>query len=173
MFKNALIFGSISGAITITGILLTFLLPNAHGSVWLGYLIMIVALSMILFGVKRYRDNERGGVIKFLPALALGLMIAIVAGLIYVLVWEVYLYVTHYTFMDHYTAAILAQKKAAGVHGAALQAEIAQLNEMKAEYNNPLIRMGMTFIEIFPVGVLIALISAALLRNPKVLPARA
>lgn len=172
MTRTALIFGSISGLITITGIMLTFLLPNAHGSVWLGYLIMIVALSMILFGVKRYRDNERGGIIKFLPALALGLMIAAVAGIIYVLVWEFYLFVTHYTFMDHYTAAILAQKKAAGVSGAALQAEIAQLNEMKVEYNNPLIRMAMTFVEIFPVGVLIAVISAALLRNPKVLPAR-
>ncbi|MGN6147104.1 MAG: DUF4199 domain-containing protein [Rhizomicrobium sp.] len=173
MTRTALIFGSISGLITITGIMLTFLLPNAHGSVWLGYLIMIVALSMILFGVKRYRDNERGGVIKFLPALGLGLMIAIVAGIIYVLVWEAYLFFTHYTFMDNYTAAILAQKKAAGVSGAALQAEIAQLNEMKAEYANPIMRMGMTFIEIFPVGVLIALISAALLRNPRVLPARA
>jgi len=31
----------------------------------------------------------------------------------------------------------------------------------------------MTFIEIFPVGLLVALISAALLRNPKMLPARA
>ena len=173
MIRNALIFGSISGLITITGIMLTFLLPNAHGSVWLGYAIMIVALSMILFGVKRYRDNERGGVIKFLPALGLGLMIAAVAGIIYVAVWEAYLFLTHYTFMDNYTAAILAQKKAAGTHGAALQAEIAQLNEMKAEYANPFIRMGMTFIEIFPVGVLIALISAALLRNPRVLPARA
>jgi hypothetical protein len=172
MTRTALIFGSISGLITITGIMLTFLLPNAHGSVWLGYLIMIVALSMILFGVKRYRDNERGGIIKFLPALGLGLMIAVVAGIIYVAVWEVYLFLTHYTFMDHYTAAILAQKKAAGVSGAALRAEIAQLNAMKAQYANPIIRMGMTFIEIFPVGVLIALISAALLRNPKVLPAR-
>ena len=30
----------------------------------------------------------------------------------------------------------------------------------------------MTFIEIFPVGFMIALISATILRNPKVLPAR-
>lgn len=173
MTRTALIFGSISGLITITGIMLTFLLPNAHGSVWLGYAIMIVALSMILFGIKRYRDGELGGVIKFLPALGLGLMIAVVAGLIYVAVWEAYLFFTHYTFMDQYTAAMLKQAKAAGVHGAALQAQIAQLNEMKAEYANPIMRMGMTFIEIFPVGVLIALISAALLRNPRVLPARA
>ncbi len=30
----------------------------------------------------------------------------------------------------------------------------------------------MTFLEIFPVGLIIALLSAALLRNPKVMPAR-
>jgi hypothetical protein len=33
--------------------------------------------------------------------------------------------------------------------------------------------MAITFIEIFPVGVLISLISAAVLRNSRVLPARA
>jgi hypothetical protein len=33
--------------------------------------------------------------------------------------------------------------------------------------------MSMTFAEIFPVGLLVALASAALLRNPRFLPARA
>jgi hypothetical protein len=40
-------------------------------------------------------------------------------------------------------------------------------------YNNPLFRMPMVFAEIFPVGLLIALVSAALLRNPRLLPATA
>jgi hypothetical protein len=39
-------------------------------------------------------------------------------------------------------------------------------------YRNPLIRMPMTFLEIFPVGLLISLISAAVLKNPRVLPAK-
>jgi hypothetical protein len=30
----------------------------------------------------------------------------------------------------------------------------------------------MTFVEIFPVGVLVSLVSVALLRNPRFLPAR-
>jgi len=38
--------------------------------------------------------------------------------------------------------------------------------------NNPLFRLPMTFVEIFPVGLLIALVSAGLLRNPRFLPAR-
>ena len=41
-----------------------------------------------------------------------------------------------------------------------------------AKSAHPLYRMPLTFIEIFPVGVLISLISAAVLRDSRVLPAR-
>ena len=50
-----------------------------------------------------------------------------------------------------------------------MRAEMAQFGEM---YANPLIRMPITFIEIFPVGLVISLIAAALLRNSRFLPAR-
>jgi hypothetical protein len=39
-------------------------------------------------------------------------------------------------------------------------------------YDNPLYRLPMTFAEIFPVGLLVTLVSAVLLRNPRFLPAR-
>jgi hypothetical protein len=47
------------------------------------------------------------------------------------------------------------------------------LETMRTQYANPLFRVPMTFLEIFPVGLLVALVSALLLRNPKVLPAAA
>jgi hypothetical protein len=74
--------------------------------------------------------------------------------------------------MDQYVASIIASKKAHGMSGAALAAEIAKFETLKAQYANPLFRLPMTFLEIFPVGVIIALISAAVLRFPRVLPAR-
>lgn len=40
-------------------------------------------------------------------------------------------------------------------------------------YANPVIRIAITFVEMFPIGVVISLISAALLRNSRFLPARA
>jgi hypothetical protein len=172
MARIILIFGLISGVITILGILATFLLPNAHGSVWLGYLIMLVALSAILVGVRQHRDQNLGGAIRFWPALGVGLGIALVATLAYVLIWEVYMALTHYTFMDNYIEAQLAAKRAAGVTGPAYDALVRQMDAMRTQYANPLFRMMYTAIEILPVGLVIALASAALLRNPRFLPAR-
>jgi Protein of unknown function (DUF4199) len=178
MLRIALTYGVIAGVVIIVGIIATFSLSNGHGadgigSVFLGYLIMILALSMVFFGVKRYRDRDLGGVIKFLPALSLGLGIAFVASIAYVAVWEGYLAFTNYAFADVYASSIIEAKKAAGVTGAALDAVVAEMNAFKEQYANPLFRMPMTFLEIFPVGLIVALISAALLRNSKVLPDRA
>ncbi|MEI9991842.1 MAG: DUF4199 domain-containing protein [Rhizomicrobium sp.] len=176
MLRISLVFGSIAGLIVILVLIAGLTVLRGLSFItteWFGYLSMIVALSMIFLGIKRYRDNEKGGVIKFLPAFLLGLAIAVVAGVIYALVWEIYLASTGYHFMDAYVAGLIAAQKAHGVTGAALAAQVAQLNAMKAQYANPLFRLPMTFLEIFPVGLIIALISAAVLRNPRVLPARA
>jgi len=174
MGKIAAVYGAIAGVVVISTMIVSFLLGADHDnhSLWFGYLIMIVALSLIFLGVKRYRDRNLGGVIKFGPALLVGLMIAAVAGAFYVGGWEAYLAATDYAFMPSYVDAIIESKKAAGVAGAALEAEIAELREMQANYENPLFRMPMTFVEIFPVGLIIALISAAILRNPNAFPPR-
>ncbi|MBI1211629.1 MAG: DUF4199 family protein [Alphaproteobacteria bacterium] len=175
MINITFLYGTIAGLIVMAGMFLgIFVLPEHGGaSEWFGYLTMILALSMIFFGVKRYRDTQGGGVIKFLPALTLGLGIAIVAGIIYVMVWEVYLAATHYSFISQYTDAMVAAQKAKGVTGAALDAYAAEMEKLKSDYANPLFRLPMTFMEIFPVGLVIALISAIILRNSRVLPANA
>jgi len=175
MIRIILTYGLISGLVIIAGIIGTIFASGGgapHSSLWLGYLIMLVALSSILVGVKQHRDQALGGVIKFRTAFGLGLGIAAIAGLAYVAVWEGYLFATHYTFMDQYTAQILAAKRAAGVTGAAYAKAVAEAEEMRRVYANPFLRMLETFAEIFPVGLLVALVSAALVRNPRFLPAR-
>lgn len=179
MFGTALRYGSIAGLIVIGVIMLGIFVSGGGGqggifsSVWFGYLVMLVALSTIFLAIRDHRNKHLGGVIKFLPALGLGVLIALIAGLAYTLAWEAYLYATHYTFMDNYAAAMEARARAAGVSGPALEAKLAEIEEMRTAYANPLMRLPMTFLEIFPVGLLIAILSAALLRNPKLLPARA
>lgn len=175
MLAIALIYGSIAGLITIASIIISIIIggvSSSPGAQWLGYLIMILALSLIFFGTKRYRDREHGGVIKFSSALRASLMIAIVASITYVVTWEIYQALTDYSFITQYTQSILTQWTAEGMTGAALETQVAQLKEIEAQFANPFFRLAITFTEIFPVGLIVALISAVLLRNPKFAPAR-
>lgn len=177
MFKIAAIYGAIAGTIIIAvmsaGI---YMNSGSHGegsgSQVFGYLVMIVTLSLIFVGIKRYRDRDLGGVIKFAPAFGLGVAIAAIAGVFYVIGWEIYLAATDYAFARDYAEGIIAAKQAAGVSGEALEKVTASMNGFVEMYKNPVIRLPMTFIEIFPVGLIVALVSALLLRNPKLLPAR-
>lgn len=175
MFRTIAIYGVIAGlVVAIPMNVLLMLFPHGEGvsSYLTGYTLMLVALSFIFVGVKSYRDRALGGVIKFLPAFLIGLGISVVAGVIYVIAWEISLAMTHYAFMNDYTASMIAAERAKGVTGAELDAFIAEMEEMKTNYANPLFRLPMTFIEIFPVGLIVSLIAAALLRNHRFLPAR-
>ncbi len=139
----------------------------------LGYLTMIVALTAVFLGVKAYRDKTLGGVIRFLPALGVGLAISAVASVIYVIAWEISMAYSSFDFIAFYKAYMIDAAKARGATGAELNQAIADAESFAKMYVNPLYRMPMTFVEMFPVGVLISLITAAVLRNPRVLPARA
>jgi hypothetical protein len=175
MARIVFIYGLISGLIIIAGIIGTIVFSGdqPHGSVWLGYLIMLLGMSAVFMGVKQHRDQALGGVIKFLPALGVGLLIALIASLAYVLVWEGYLAVTDYAFMDQYIAVELAARRAEGLSGEAYRELEAEMREMAVAYQSPLFRLPLTFAEIFPVGLLVSIVSAVLLRNSRFLPARA
>jgi hypothetical protein len=173
--RYSLIYGGLAGAVLCIFIAVTGLLN--HSVKWVateafGYSVMLVAMSFVFVGVKRFRDVEGGGVIKFWRALGLGLLIALIAGVAYTLAWEIYLAISHADFLNGWIRAELAKDRANGMSPAALAKEVAKFDAIRAAYANPLIRMGMTFSEIAPVGVLVAFASASLLRFPKFLPAR-
>ena len=82
--RYPLVYGGLAGAIiiAIACTVVALDLPGHFETPWFGYLVMLVALSLIFVGVKRYRDVECGGVIKFGRAFALGLGMALVAAFI-------------------------------------------------------------------------------------------
>jgi hypothetical protein len=132
---------------------------------------MLVALSTIFVAVKRTRDHDLGGVIGFGRALALGLGISVVASLFYVAAWEAALTVTGIDFARDFAESMVDAAAARGATGAALAQATAEAEAFRVQYANPFYRMPMTFAEIFPVGVLVSLVSAALLRNPRFMAA--
>lgn len=178
MIQKILFFGAIAGGIVASVLFgMTVAMANRPPAMGIGALIgyssMLVALSTIFVAVKRHRDRDLGGVIKFLPAFLLGLGISTVAGVFYVLAWEAALAVTGMDFAGEYAKHMIEQKQAAGVSAAELAKYQAEAAKFQAQYANLAFRMPMTFLEIFPVGVLVSVVSAGLLRNSRFLPARA
>lgn len=175
MKKIILISGAIAGSVTIGGVILGLTLARGNDSMQfledLGFLVMFASFSLIFIGIKQHRDQDLGGVIRFGTAFALGLGITVVASIIYVAVWEMYLVATDYAFINGYADSIIADAREAGSSAEQLSTLVTDMDEMKANYAKPLYRLPMTFLEIFPVGLLISLISAWILRRSEVLPA--
>ena len=176
MLRTILKYGVIAGLVVGGFELATFLAfsgmpPLKYGMV-LGYTTMLIALSAVFVGIKQHRDADRGGVIGFWPALAVGVGISFIAGLFYVAAWEAVQAMTHMDFASSYAQAIIANEKAKGASAEALAKLTADMDAFKVQYADPMFRLPMTFVEIFPVGVLVSLVSAGLLRNSRFLPAR-
>ncbi len=173
MKKIILVYGGIAGIVLAASFFVPLLFTSGtemSGSVWLGYLIMIIALSTVFFGVKSYRDQVGGGVIRFSTGLKIGIGISLVASVLYVAGWEVYFNLLDPGYADRYAAASLEQMKIDGDSQTEIDAAAAQMKEFQELYKNLFARMGFTLLEILPVGLLVSLISAALLRKSDVLP---
>jgi hypothetical protein len=169
MKKTILTFGLISGVLSSLMMLATVPFMHKIGfdkGYYLGYTAIVLSFLLVFFGIRSYRDNVGNGRITFGKAFAVGISITVISCLFYVLTWEIlYFNFLHHDFMDQYGAYVVENLKAKGATPAAIQAQTQQLQKMKVLYENPLINSAMTFIEPFPIGLIITLISAAILRK--------
>ena len=176
MLTKILSYGAVAGLLVGIPLSASVVAMQGHSAspygLVFGYLTMLIALSIVFVAIKRHRDADLGGVIGFWPAFGLGLGISAVAGIFYVLAWEATVAFTHMDFATDYAKGLIAQQKAKGVTGEALAKFTAEMEDFKIQYAKPSYRLPMTFAEIFPVGVLVSLVSAGLLRNSRFLPAR-
>jgi len=168
MKKTILTFGLISGAIISVLMVATVPFADRIGfghSYLVGYTTMVLAFLLVYFGIRSYRDNFGDGRISFGKAFVIGISIALISSLCYVVTWEILYFKFMPDFMDKYGAYAIQKLQASGASAAAIQAKVEEIKRYKALEDNPLTNAAMTFLEPFPVGLLVTLISAALLRR--------
>ena len=176
MKKIILTYGILAGVIVSAMLLITQpmfrngMLDHVNG-VYVGFTTMIIALSLIFFGVKSYRDTHLSGVITFWQAFAVGILIALVASVMYAITWDLYLRFTGTDFAAWYNQAQLDELIKEGASEQELANARVEMDKFAEMYANPFIRFGFTLIEIFPVGLIITMVSAGLLRKKEFLPA--
>ena len=170
MKRTVWVFGLIAGVTLSIMMLLTVPFADRIGfdkSLVIGYTSMVLAFLMIFFGAKSYRDNVGGGSISFVRALVIGLLITVIGSVCYVATWLVINYTMLPDFADQYAAYAIEQVKKSGASQAEIDAKTKEMEDMKATLKNPVTNAAATFLEPLPVGVLMALISAAVLRRKR------
>jgi len=168
MKKTVLTFGLISGAIASLLMFTTMLFADRIGfdrGLIIGYTTIVVSLLLVPFGIRSYRENVGGGSITFGRAFAVGILITLISCICYVIAWEILYFNFLPDFAEKYTAYMVAKARAAGASQQAIEATVQDMKNMKGILDNPVLNGAMAFIEPFPVGLIITLVSAAILRK--------
>ena len=166
MKKLVLTFGCIASAIILIIGFLTM-------SVWtesenfalgelIGYSTMILAFTSIFVAVKKYREEELNGVINFKTAFLIGLYITIVASCVYTTAWSIYASSSDSMaeFAQSYNDKAVEDIQNSDLTDEEKKEKIEETRAFMEYYKNPLIRTAVTFLEIFPVGFIMSILTA-------------
>lgn len=170
MKKIILNYGLISGAVAAALMLgMALYMGNdpkkfSNGEIF-GYVGILLSMVVVFLGVRAYRDQEAGGRLSFGSGFKVGILITIISCVCYVLAWKAISNTLMSDFMDQFMKQSLDQMKNSGASAAEIAKKTAEMEHYKALYKNPLTEFALIFLEPFPVGFLVTLASAAILRK--------
>lgn len=169
MKKSVLIYGSVLGSLLVASIfyLISWCYNNPYreSNDLLGYAAQIIVFSLVFFGIRNYRNKFNGGVISFGKAFKTGLLITLVGTTMYVVVWLFYYYLFVPDFLDYYFAHELYMLELNGADAERLARKTEQQKDFRDMYRNPLFIILITYVEVFPTGLLVSLVSALILKR--------
>lgn len=168
MKKIVLTFGIISGVIASVLMVATIPFIDRIGFEYglvIGYTGLVVAFLLVFFGIRSYRDNVGDGQISFGRAFSVGILIVLISSIFYVVTWEILYFNFLPDFAEKYTNYLIEKSRASGASAEEIAAQTEQMKSMKWIYDNPFLNAAVTILEPLPVGIIITLISAAILRR--------
>jgi hypothetical protein len=168
MKKTVLTFGLISGTVLAAMMLAT--IPFADKIGWdkmeiLGYTTIVLAALLVFFGVRSYRENVGDGHLTFGRGFAVGILITLISSACYVATWEIVYYKLMPGFAEKYTAHMVERAQASGASQQKMNETLVKAKQFRQMYDNPAINVALTFMEVFPIGLVVTLASAGILRK--------
>ncbi len=164
-------FGFISAGISVVLMFLTFgvlkgpwLFESGYGYI-VGYANIVLAFSVIFIGVRAYRDQVGQGSVSFGKAFQAGLLMALISSCCYALAWVVINHFFYPNFADDYIRYEMNSLQQSGAAESVMQEKMKMLEEYKSMAANPIMNALFAFAEPLPVGIIVALISAVILRK--------
>lgn len=165
MKKVIWIYGLVIGVIisvhTIIMMNMTVNNKNFKTNDVVGYTALIAMFSIIFFGIRKYRNHYNSGFISFGRAFKIGVLIALIGSSMYVIFGLGY----YYLFLPEYLDAYIQHVLANCTSPEELATKTGELARFKEMYKNPLFAILFSYMEVLPLGLIVALISALILKR--------
>lgn len=177
MRRTVFVFGLIAGVfmVALQWIIYTLCLRGYitfDNSTYVGYAGMLIVFSMVFFGIKSYRDNHCKGSVTFWKGVQLGILITLVAAVLHAVGGLIYNAVNP-DFQEFFLQKFTEYKTSSLANPADPEAVAAVKQEaemVRMIYENPILDFLFSTMLILPPGIIVTLISAALLRKTDLLP---
>ena len=156
IYRNGLLGGLLVSTTMIITTVFMKANPGAEPNMVLGFSSMFLSFLFVIIGIKQQeslKDSEN----SFWSSFKTGLLISAIISTIYVLVWLVIYYNFYPEFMENYSNIILKNTKPEE-----LAAKTLEMEQMKEAYKNPFVVILYTYFEVFPLGILVSLITPTL-----------
>lgn len=169
MKRSILIYGLVLGTLLAGNVVYmmntVYNNPDFEGNDVVGYAAMVIVFSLTFFGIRDYRNKDLGGVISLGQAFKTGAMIALVGSTVYVVVGLFYYYVFVPDFIEKYAIHVIRMAEKSGATAAELAAKTQEMNDFKEMYKNPLFAVLISYMEVLPVGLVVAFVSSLVLKR--------
>ena len=159
ILKNGIFGGIVAAVVMIAMVFYMKANPGVQPSAVIGFISMLLAFVFLILGIKEQREINNGS-LSFGKAFLTGLGISFVISTIYVLTWLVIYYNFFPDFMDRYSEMVLRNTEPAE-----LAIKTTELNQMKEWYKSPVMVILLTYMEIFPIGIVITLIGSLIFKK--------
>ncbi len=168
--KNIVLkYGTISGLITGLIMFASTLYENKYGfdttPAFVGYLGIVVVFIPLYMGIKSFRQSEGGGYITFMKAMNVGVVTVAVSAVFYAISKLLIFYCLTPDYPEKYSAYIVHVIKSSGLNLQDTVPAKQQMVQLKEMTKNPLIFGANEFTFPLPLGIIMTLICAAILRK--------
>ena len=173
MKKIVWTYGLISGSI-ITAFMLTSMAYsdcdtnlNNVNSMILGFAAMILAFSLLFFGLAKYRKTVGEGVLPFKTALGMSMLMVLIVSTMYVVGWIIEYKLFMPDFADKYESARIKQLDNLHLEAAKYEQEVAAVKDEMAFYRTPMGLIMYSYVEILSMGIPMALIASLVMMRKR------
>ena len=152
-----------TGILIVLGLINWFVIARPMGyraSEIVGYLSMVLALSMIYFAIRHFRMQYGNGSVSFGQGFRIGMFITLITSALFFIYSALYFLIWGDEFKEwadqHFQSSLSSEK---------YQEYVLQVEQMGALYNNVAFQGLVMFLTVFFIGLIITLISATVLKR--------